>query len=291
MLMLNCYYKYGDKVLFTTGAVQKDGELFFAAAECKEADREHRSGEIRIGALKRIGDPCLIPAGQLEGCEMLNSPCLDCIYCTQLRAYAGRDGGEPVPAEVKQLVCGISSGFTEYDDVPVPDCDYRRTTVPECKALPLPEEFDIKAEIRKIAACSGSHTNPDMPCISPNVFMRICSLMEPDAPVFFGSGDSAEDDHAVMHESLLDYLEHPGRDADVLCIRAGDATKDLYAYIMSEQSETPRYALLAPSIGLAAYEDDITLDNSYKYGYSVYAPEEILAILLEEEKKEKPAAE
>ena len=45
---------------------------------------------------------------------------------------------------------------------------------------------------------------------------------------------------------------------------------------MSEQSKTPRYALLAPSIGLAAYENDITIDNSYNYGYSVYAPKKIL---------------
>lgn len=289
--MLNCYYKFGGKVLFTTGVVQKDGELFFAAAECKEASNDCSCGAIASGALRRLGNTCLIPADRLEGCEMLNSPCLDCIYCTQLKAYAGKDGDDPALAGVKQLFCGISSGFTEHDDVPVPDCDYHRTTVPECKALPLPEGFDIKAEIKRIAARSGFYTNPDMPCIPPNVFMRICSLMEPDDPVFLGSGDSAEDYFAVMHESLSDYLEHPGRDADVLCIRAGDATKELYAYIMSEQSKTPRYALLAPSIGLAAYENDITIDNYYNYGYSVYAPKKILTALLEEEKEEKPAAE
>lgn len=78
--------------------------------------------------------------------------------------------------------------------------------------------------------------------------------------------------------------------AYVICIRAKNASKELYAYMMSETSEIPRYALLFPSISTAYYGDDLNIGGScaYSYGYAVYAPQNIAEQILAKTQECKP---
>lgn len=71
---------------------------------------------------------------------------------------------------------------------------------------------------------------------------------------------------------------------------AKNASKELYAYMMSETSETPRYSLLFPSISTAYYGDDLTIGGScaYSYGYAVYAPQNIAEQILAKTQECKP---
>ena len=119
------------------------------------------------------------------------------------------------------------------------NCEYRRAEPPElitCNAGII----DFKESILKIVEeCSKPIGSSDLLAMSPELFDILLKMLHPDDVIFFGSGDSAGNYCPVMHESVWDYLAFPGEDADVICIRAKNASKELYAYMMSETSETP----------------------------------------------------
>lgn len=141
-----------------------------------------------------------------------------------------------------------------------------------------------------VEECSKPIGSSDLLAMSPELFDILLKMLHPDDVIFFGSGDSAGNYCPVMHESVWDYLAFPGEDADVICIRAKNASKELYAYMMSETSETPRYALLFPSISTAYYGDDLNIGGScaYNYGYAVYAPQNIAEQILAKTQECKP---
>lgn len=292
-----CYYKKGSRVIYLYDIKQTGDSQTVIFFECEHISRP-KEITVLYNEFRPVGEPKSVNLIDFElefrYANNLNQRCLGCIYCkaTDMFTDVNKRADSCDIRYAKSLLCELRLAFVTLSAVSLLtcNCEYRRAEPPElitCNAGII----DFKKSVLKIVEeCSKPIGSSDLLAMSPELFDILLKMLHPDDVIFFGSGDSAGNYRPVMHESVWDYLAFPGEDADVICIRAKNASKELYAYMMSETSETPRYALLFPSISTAYYGDDLTIGGScaYSYGYAVYAPQNIAEQILAKTQECKP---
>ena len=272
-----CYYKKSSRVIYLYDIKQTGDSQTVIFFECEHISRP-KEITVLYNEFRPVGEPKSV---NLTDCK-----------ATDIFTDVNKRADSCDVRYAKSLLCELRLAFVTLSAVSLLtcNCEYRRAEPPElitCNAGII----DFKKSVLKIVEeCSKPIGSSDLLAMSPELFDILLKMLHPDDVIFFGSGDSAGNYRPAMHESVWDYLAFPGEDAHVICIRAKNASKELYAYMMSETSETPRYALLFPSISTAYYGDDLTIGDScaYSYGYAVYAPQNIAEQILAKTQECKP---
>lgn len=284
MVYINCFYKSKDSVYYIADRCKRLHTPcygMYIAYNCRYNETANVNSLFHLEYIP-YGKPVLLTESLLASAENLNDCCLDCIYCydseTKSRLDINRDDKNI------RLYCDLRLGCAqETIGEMFPNCKYSCARQPSREAI-TKTHVGFKGMFRQIAESNERFEIPiNCSFLSPNAFEALVSRMDANDVIYFGSGRSLIDNGKSEYAQTADeYLAHHGEDIDCVCIRAQDASKELYCGFLRNDRADDHRVVCVPSLATAVFSDDESVGvapYNWGYGHTLFAPKEIVEML------------
>ena len=286
MIDLDFMYKIDGRIVYVSGTApeEHDGNLLITAYECIPCSDEN-NGSLFYSGFLPAGKPFMLNVKELEKAENINEPCLTCIYCKRVE-QTKPNGNERYLFSSCELRAGIAADYYDRGFL-FADCLYRLTEKPFTPVETNAHGFDVKAYFRLLSKTYKPMHIKGFYMLMPSVFEHLVSLVQPDEPIYLATGESLVEGRRFVHEEMSEYLENARPDVDTICLKAKNASKELYGYLNSDLMDIFYSLVCIPSLDLAVYADDWTDGR----GITIFAQEELTEMIAKENQIEREAAQ